>query len=155
MTNFAEKSNKISNISSFLSSNDTALLEHLEKSIIEYKKERQISQIPIRLFAGKLAAQEVIVKYLFESGLTYAQISKILGRDQRTIWTAYSKAIKKQKAPFITKNDDLLVDIKIFRERKSPLKILIMHLISRGHTLKQIASLLNRSYKNIWMISHE
>lgn len=155
MTILEKKSNKISNSLTFLSSSDNDLLSHIEKSIQEYKYEKQITQIPIRLFSGKLAALEVIVKYLKENGMNYAEIGRILNRNQKTIWITYSKAIKKQKEKFILKNDDLLIDIRIFSAKKSPLQTLIKHLLSKDFSIKQIAVMLNRSYKNIWMISHE
>ena len=155
MTILEEKSNKISNPPNFLSSNDKDLLAHIEQSIQEYKKEKQITQIPVRLFSGKLAASEVIIKYLKESGLSYAEISRIINRDQRTVWTTYSKALKKQKEPFNVKNDDLLIDIAIFSTKNKPLQTLIKHLIAKGYSKKQVASMLDRSYKNIWMIANE
>ena len=155
MSNFVEKTNKVSSLSSFFSDNDKDLLTHIEQSIQEYKREKEITQIPVRLFSGKLAAQQVIIKYLHEKGLIYAEIGRLLNRNQKTVWVIYSKAIKKQKEPFLTKKDDLLVEIKIFRTRQSPLKTLILHLQQKGHSRKQIASMLNRSYKNIWMISNE
>ena len=155
MTNLAEKSIFISNLSNFISENDKDLLQALEVFIKDYKQNKKISQIPVRLFSGKLAALEVIVKYLKEAGMNYAQIGKALNRDQRTIWVTYSKAQKKQKEQFTVKNDDLFVDIKTFSSKKPPLKSLILYLTDRGFSSKQIASMLNRSYKNIWMIKNE
>lgn len=154
MTNFAEKSNFISNLSNFLSGNDKDLLQALELFIQNYKQQKKMAQIPVRLFSGKLAASEVIVKYLKESGLSYAEISRIINRDQRTVWVTYSKAIKKQKEAFTIKNDDLLVDIALFSTKDKPLRTLIKHLIQNGYSTKQVAKMLNRSYKNIWMIAH-
>ena len=155
MTNLAEKSIFISNLSNFISENDKDLLQALEVFIKDYKQNKKISQIPVRLFSGKLAALEVIVKYLKEAGMNYAQIGKALNSDQRTIWVTYSKAQKKQKEQFTVKNDDLFVDIKTFSSKKPPLKSLILYLTDRGFSSKQIASMLNRSYKNIWMIKNE
>jgi DNA-binding CsgD family transcriptional regulator len=155
LTNVAEKSNFISNLSNFLSGNDKDLLQALEVFIQDYKHQKIITQIPLRLFSGKLAASEVIIKYLKESGLSYAEISKIINRDQRTVWTTYSKAIKKQKELFTIKNDDILIDINIFSTKNKPLRSLIKHLILKGYSTKQVAKLLNRSYKNIWMMAHE
>ncbi len=154
MEDIAEKSNFLSNLSSFLSSDDKNLLTQLERFIHDYKRTREITQIPISLFSGRLAASEVIVKYLKEKGLSYAEIAKIINRDQRTVWVTYSKAIKKQKQPFPAMKDELLIDISIFSTRKPPLHSLISHLVERGYSLKQIASMLNRSYKNIWMINN-
>ncbi|MFH1289874.1 MAG: hypothetical protein ABIH92_00535, partial [Nanoarchaeota archaeon] len=48
-----------------------------------------------RLRNRKLTALESIVVYLKEKGLKYSEISKLLNRDQRNIWSIYSKAILK------------------------------------------------------------
>ena len=57
--------------------------------------------------------------------------------------------------PFTIKNDDILVDISIFSTKNKPLRTLIKHLVQKGYTIKQVAKILNRSYKNIWMINNE
>jgi DNA-directed RNA polymerase specialized sigma24 family protein len=53
--------------------------------------------IPTFIFKDRdLAALEAIVIYLKDSqGMTYAQIAKLLNRDDRTIWTTYTRAKKK------------------------------------------------------------
>lgn len=53
--------------------------------------------IPTFIFKDRtLAALEAIVVYLKDSqGMTYAQIAKLVNRDQRTIWTTYTRAKKK------------------------------------------------------------
>jgi len=58
--------------------------------------ERYIN-IPSFIFRDReLAALEAIVIYLKDShGMTYAQIARLLNRDQRTIWTTYTRAKKK------------------------------------------------------------
>lgn len=150
--NSVEKSNFISNLSIYLSDNDKDLLQALDIFIQDYKKTRQITQIPASIFSGKLAASEALIKYLKEEGLSYAEISKILKRDQRTVWTTYSKAVKKQKDPLKPKKDDILININSFCTKKPPLQALILNLEERDFSTKQIAKLLNRSYKNIWMI---
>jgi len=53
--------------------------------------------IPTKLIASrKLSVMETIVSYLRESyGLSYHKIALLLRRDDRTIWTVYSRAKKK------------------------------------------------------------
>jgi DNA-directed RNA polymerase specialized sigma24 family protein len=53
--------------------------------------------LPSFIFKDRsLAALEAIVVYLKDSqGMTYAQIAKLLNRDDRTIWTTYQRAKKK------------------------------------------------------------
>ena len=53
--------------------------------------------VPTFIFKDRnLAALEALVVYLKDSqGMTYAQIAKLLNRDQRTIWTSYKRAKEK------------------------------------------------------------
>ena len=57
--------------------------------------------IPVTIFSDKkLSALEVIVSYLKEEfSLTYHEIALLLKRDDRTIWTVYQRAIKKNVKP--------------------------------------------------------
>ena len=54
-------------------------------------------KIPVSIFKeSKLSPFETIVKYLREEmKLTYHQIGILLNRDERNIWTVYSRAKKK------------------------------------------------------------
>ncbi len=62
----------------------------------EQQQERYVN-IPTFIFKDRtLAALESLVVYLKDTqGLTYAQIAKLLNRDDRTIWTTYARAKKK------------------------------------------------------------
>jgi DNA-directed RNA polymerase specialized sigma24 family protein len=53
--------------------------------------------IPSFVFRDRnLAALEAVVVYLKDSqGMTFAQIARLLSRDDRTIWTTYTRAKKK------------------------------------------------------------
>ena len=154
MEDIAEKSNLVSITSNLISGQDKDLLMALEGFITQYKHSKQIENIPLKLFSNeKLGVLEVIVKYLKENtSLSYSDIAKLLNRDQRTIWTTYSKAIKKHKEPFrIDSNDEFIAISPFSNTRYSPLQVLIKELEEKGNSLKQIARLTNRSYKNIWM----
>ena len=154
MEDNAEKSNLVSITSNLISNADKDLLISLEGFLSQYKRSKQIQNIPLKLFSSpKLGVLEVIVKYLKENTpLTYSDIVKLLNRDQRTIWTTYSKAIKKHKEPFRISSDDEFISISAFSDMNySPLQVLINELERKGNSLKQIARLTNRSYKNIWM----
>jgi hypothetical protein len=51
---------------------------------------------PCSIFNSKLSALESLVEYLKEQrSLSYHEIAKLLQRDDRTIWTVYSRAKKK------------------------------------------------------------
>jgi hypothetical protein len=154
MEDIAERSNLVSITSNLISTADKDLLMALEGFIVQYKRSKNIQNIPVILFSTKkLGVLEVIVKYLKENNsLSYVEIAKILNRDQRTIWTTYSKAIKKHKETFRINHDDEFISISSFSDMNySPLQVLIKELEERGNSLTQIAKLTNRSYKNIWM----
>ena len=52
--------------------------------------------IPIEIIKKKtLGVLESIVVYLRDSGMKFSEIAVVLHRDQRTVWTAYSRAGKK------------------------------------------------------------
>ena len=55
--------------------------------------------IPVSIFSKeKLSPFETIVTYLKEKqGLNYHEIGSLLNRDERNIWTVYSRARKKWK----------------------------------------------------------
>lgn len=56
--------------------------------------------IPSMIFRDRnVKVLEAMVEYMKdELGLTYHDIAKLLNRDDRTIWTVYSRAKKKRKA---------------------------------------------------------
>jgi DNA-binding NarL/FixJ family response regulator len=133
--------------------NDQQLINALETFIKEYKQQKKIQYAPLFIFSNrKLGVLEAVVKYLRENAnLNYHQIALMLKRDDRTIWCSYNNASKKMKEKF-SDNYEHNVDIEIFSDRAlSPLKSLIVHLKDSGFTFKQIALMLNRSYKTIWI----
>ena len=71
------------------------------RNAVEKKKEKiKIKPtklfIPILTFADRrLSILESLVSYLRKQGFTYTKIAKLLNRNQRNIWTIYSRARKK------------------------------------------------------------
>ncbi len=63
-----------------------------------YKEESKI-HIPLVIFAQRnLTVFEALVRYLKEQKeMNYAEIGRMLDRDQRNIWTIYSNTVKKSK----------------------------------------------------------
>jgi hypothetical protein len=52
--------------------------------------------IPVSVFSNRtLGVLEAVVVHLKESGMRYSAIARLLGRDARTIWTAYNRAQRK------------------------------------------------------------
>ena len=74
-------------------------------TVYKKAKEKQKEQIdvketkiflPASIFKDrKLTILESIIVYLKEKGMKYSEIAKLLERDQRNIWTIYSRAVKK------------------------------------------------------------
>jgi len=83
------------------------LLQRNERTIwVAYNKAKQkqpetikIEQekilIPISIFNKKLTILESIILFLKSRQMKYIEIANLLNRDQRNIWTIYSRAIKK------------------------------------------------------------
>src|SRR3989344_8413869 len=71
----------------------SARKKYVEKFAVELSE----YYIPVSILSErKFAVLESIVKYLFENyQLNYSQISRLLHRDPRTIWTVYSRARRK------------------------------------------------------------
>ncbi|PIN78776.1 hypothetical protein COV14_02160 [Candidatus Woesearchaeota archaeon CG10_big_fil_rev_8_21_14_0_10_33_12] len=67
----------------------------------QYTIQTKFIWIPLSIFTNrKLSALEVLVSYLKEEfSLTYHEIALLLKRDDRTIWTVYQRARKKNVKP--------------------------------------------------------
>ncbi len=71
------------------------LCSRLRKMLIDETASLE-SDIPVSVFRKELGMQEAVCLYLRdEQGLTFAEMAKVLHRDYKTVWTAYSKAKKK------------------------------------------------------------
>ncbi|MCX6751026.1 MAG: hypothetical protein NTZ83_06210, partial [Candidatus Pacearchaeota archaeon] len=110
--------------------------------------------IPATIFSKELGALEALSKYMKENlGMSYHKIAELLNRDQRTIWTAYNKAIEKQKEQIKVKETEIFLPISILNNRESTiLESAINYLRKRGMKYSEIAKLLDRDPRNIWTI---
>lgn len=109
--------------------------------------------IPVAIFSGKLSPAEALAKFLKENhDLGYAEISKLIGRDQSAVWTNYKRAAKKMPWPFDIK-DSITVPASIFNCDKSVLEALVSYLKDvKKFRNKKIAQLLNKNPSNIWTV---
>ncbi len=109
--------------------------------------------VPISIFSGKLSPAEALAKYLKENNdLTYHEISKLTGRDERSCWANYKRAVKKMPSPFDI-NNSISVPVSIFNSEKSILEALTSYLKDvRKMRNKKIAQLLNKNPANIWTV---
>ncbi len=121
-----------------------------KKEILEVIKEELC--IPVTIFSKKLGALESITKYMKENlNMNYREIGKELGRNERTIWTAYKKATEKQKGPFEMKKAGIMLPISTFENKElTVLESVIVCLKERGLKFSEIAELLERDQRNIW-----
>lgn len=110
--------------------------------------------IPTSIFQDReIAVLEAIVEFLKEEkNLHYSEIANLLSRDDRTIWTTYSRVKKTRKAARKKQYSGITVPIKIFSDRNiSAMEALCSYLFSE-HDLSysQIATLLNRDQRTVW-----
>lgn len=105
--------------------------------------------VPVDIFSTELSPAEALVKYLKENKqLRYADIGRLLNRDQRGIWCTYNNAKTKQPEAQ-TSIATMTVPVSLFSSRaKSILEHLVLHL-KETHTLAQIAKMLNKSPSTI------
>jgi len=76
----------------------TAYQKAKEKQPEPIKTKKTKTMIPLSIFKNKeLTVLESIIVYLKEKGMKYSEIAEMLERDQRNIWTIYSRAKKKLK----------------------------------------------------------
>ena len=66
------------------------------------KVQFELSHLPISIFKDRsISVLEAIVEYLHEvKGLNFKTISTLLNRNERTIWTVYSRVQKKRAKQF-------------------------------------------------------
>lgn len=107
--------------------------------------------VPIQIFSGNLSPAEALAKFLKEShGLSYAEIAKLVGRDQRSIWANYKRAAKKMPWPLQVDNN-VSAPVSIFNSDKSILEALVSHLRdARSMSNAKIAHLLNKNPASTW-----
>jgi|GEM_PF-986456 len=122
------------------------------EEILDLLKERLKDDkiyIPVSIFREELSPAEALCKYLKENkGLKFSEISKLIGRDQRTIWNNYNNANKKIKF----KEGGKKVPVDIFSENLSVLEALVSYLKDKGYKNFEIAELLGKDAKNVWTI---
>ena len=125
--------------------------ETTQKQDITTTKESEL-QIPLSIFSTKISPATALVKYLKqEKGLTYAEISELINRDQRTVWTLCNKY--KGKISFVI-NKKYLLPVNIFQNRHlSVLENIVSYIVSKYNlNPKQISVLLNKNISTIYSV---
>jgi hypothetical protein len=109
----------------------------------EMAGKKESEHIPVSVFASRLSPAEAVVKYLKEEKrLRFADIARLLNRDQRGIWCTYRRARQKHPQAFAVKPSPHTVPVSLFTERKfSILEHVVSHLRTGGMPIKGIAEL--------------
>ena len=110
-------------------------------------------------FDTKLAILEAVVEYLKEKkGLNYHEIGSLLNRDERNIWTIYSRVRKKRETAkrIPTPKPRLSVPISILTDRSvSGFEAIVEHFKDKKNlSFHEIGILLNRDERNVWTVYH-
>lgn len=121
----------------------------------EIKEVLQEKEIPINIFKKEMGALESIVKYMKENlNFTYAEIGRKLNRNQRTIWTAYSKSKEKNSNKIKIQRIELSIPIERLQNKNlTILESIILYLRGMEMKYSEIGKLLNRDQRNIWTIN--
>jgi parallel beta-helix repeat protein len=112
--------------------------------------------IPISVLNNrKLTVLESLILYLKQKDMKYSEIAKLLNRNQKNIWTIYSRvenSLNEKEITSITSiKVELNIPITIFSNKLGALETLSKYLKENlGMSYKEIAELLNRNERTIW-----
>ncbi len=119
-----------------------------EQALVSLRKSQ--AYIPLNAFSARLGILEAAVKYLHENrGMRFCEISRTIGRDQRTVWASYANAVRKMPRP-IGEPHGIMVPAEILR-KGAPLQALVEYC---RDTLNmrycRIAHIIRRDARVIW-----
>lgn len=126
-----------------------------DDEIFKLWNKENILSVPIIIFSGKLSPAEALTKFLRENhDLSYREVSELIGRNERSVWANYKRAVKKMPWHFEI-NDSITVPVSIFNSDKSILEALVSYLKDeRKMRNKKISQLLNKNTANIWTVNN-
>jgi DNA-directed RNA polymerase specialized sigma24 family protein len=112
--------------------------------------------VPVSVFATELSPAEALVKYLHEQEkLRYADIARLLNRDQRGIWCTYKRASNKLGSSLVPSSPTPTIPASLFRDRTlSILEHVVHHLRQQNIAVKEIASLVDKHPSTIATVHH-
>ncbi|MBI2141149.1 hypothetical protein HYU16_01875 [Candidatus Woesearchaeota archaeon] len=128
-----------------------------EEQVVRLLEERgEAIHIPVSIFSNtKLSGLELVCKYLKEElSIHFSEISKLLNRDYRTVWTTYSIASKKHKGALSVPRSKYFFPTLILTDRRlSVLEAIVSYLKDElGLRFTEIGSELHRDQRNIWTV---
>ena len=123
--------------------------------ILAKTKEDRVILIPLSVFLDRgVSVLEAISEYLKDSKeLSYHEIAVLLNRDDRTIWTCYNRAKKKNPGHVVKLAESREhIPSSIFLDREvSVLETIVEYLKDeRKLSYHEMAVLLNRDDRTVW-----
>lgn len=105
--------------------------------------------VPVSVFATSHAPLQALVRYLIDArGKRYAEVARILGRSQKTVWASYH-----QSGPLPTADEETLrIPLSIFATTLTPLESLVAYLRRQGLRNSEIATTINRDPRTTWTV---
>jgi len=124
-----------------------------EKNILSLiKNKEKYKTVPISIFDNSLSPLEAIVQYLRQENYSLNEISKILNRSNKTIWTTYDNALKKRVKLRI--EAEIFIPLSIFSNRTlSTLENISVYLKEElSFSFTEISRLLGKNKNTIWTV---
>ncbi|MBW3013098.1 hypothetical protein KY325_03140 [Candidatus Woesearchaeota archaeon] len=124
-------------------------------SVQKIKEKPAELSVPIDIFAHKISPAEAVVKYLKENlNKTLHDISLLLNRDERGIWSSYRRATKKLSSKFSSFPSGLHIPVSLFSDRTCSILEHVVLYLKDEKQLKgsQIARLLNKKSSTVWTV---
>ncbi len=121
-------------------------------ALAKRRKKKKKYKVPTSIFTKELGGLEALVKYLKEKlQLTYKEIAEEIDRNERTVWTAYNKAVEKVPEP-LDETSETTIELSVFKTKLTPLAAAISYFKDKGLRNKEIARILHRDERNVWTI---
>ncbi|MEM2121278.1 MAG: hypothetical protein QXU20_01290 [Candidatus Woesearchaeota archaeon] len=131
---------------------DSDIIRFLSPNL-EIKEEKEQITIPIEIFSKRLGILESVIKYLKENkNFRNNEISILLKRSEKTVWSSYNSSLKKHPSKFKNiKDSKIKIPLNIFSDNKiGNLEALVLYLYKIGFSINEISNLLDRKYKTIY-----
>ena len=126
-----------------------------EKDVVNLvKNKKSFLSIPVSIFRNKLSPLEAIAFYLKGLGHSLKEISVLLNRSNKTIWTTYDNALKKNVKPEISY--EVFIPLFIVSNRRlSTLENICAYMKDElSLSLSRISRLLGKNKNTIWTAYH-
>lgn len=147
---YAQNKEMIDSLTEFLDESQSEYALSAEDIINLLENKKEYTFIPISIFDSKLSPLEAVVQYLREIGYSLKQISDIVNRSNKTIWSTYNNALK--KGVTLTIDLDHVIPLNIVSDRNLSAFENICTYMKEELSLSfaDIARLLKRNKNTIW-----